>query len=346
MPWRQVLRALILPAAGFLLNLGVLLFIRAAGRFGSPAGLYVGVVSGTVAAACAIGLAVLPAGVAVMLRAVRLSQEGRVPAFRAVRFTYRVARTVHAVVAVGSTMAFATPFVLLFAPDRLPLVVALAVVAGAGFLMHLLSSGPGEAREPVPLTGRVLALDDVPALQALAKRTVQKVGATLPRHVIVGLAPGVYCLQRDVTVNSDVLEGGAFYLSLPMCRVLDRGEVAGLIAFETAREHAYAKAASRASRTLARESLTCSHTGRRNTPLARRSRERFFRCSAGQKCWGDSTSPSGAERFRGERLPPAGGRWRPQSPSSFCINRFGKRTSETCSRTCEKRRSSVPAWRT
>jgi len=241
MPWRHVLRALILPAAGFLLNLGLFVFIRASGRFESPAGLYAGVVTGAVAAACAIALLALPAGVAVMLRAERLSQEGRVPAFRAARFTYRVARTVHAVVALGDMMAFATPFVLLFAPERLPLALALAIVAGAGFLMHLLSSGPGEADEPVLLTGRVLALDDVAALQALAEPSLRRAGATLPRHLIVGLAPGVSCVQRGVTVNSHVLEGGALFLSLPMCRVLDRGELAGLITFELAREHAYSE---------------------------------------------------------------------------------------------------------
>jgi len=283
MPWRHVLRALILPAAGCLLNLGVFAFSRASGRFESPTGLYVGVVTVAVAAACAIALVALPAGLAVMLRAARLIREGRVPVFSAVRFTYRVARTVHAAVAVGDTMTFATPFVLLFAPDWLPLVLALAVVAGAGFLMHLLSSGPGEAREPLPLTGRVFALDDVAALQALAEPTVRKVGATLPRHVIVGLAPGVYCLQRDVAVNSDVLEGGALYLSLPMCRVLDRGELAGLVAFEIAREHAYGEGRQQSIEDArARVTHLLSHR-----PTASPAREAFAGAFLPLQLWGE-----------------------------------------------------------
>ena len=346
MPWRHLLRALSIPAAGFALNLGMFLFVRASGRFGLPTGVYVGIVTGLAAAACALGLVALPAGVAAMLRATRLSEEGRVPVFGALRFAYRVARAVHAVEAVSVLVAFVAPFALFFEPTRLPLVIALATVIGAGILMGLLSAGRGEELEAVLLHGRVIALENIPALRLLAEPAAQKLGARLPRHVVAGLAPGVYCLQRDVSVSGDLLEGGTLYLSLPMCRLLDRGELAGLIAFEIAREHAYREsrlqsvedARARTARLLSRrptESPAQEALGGAYLPLA---------------LW--SAALAGLDiaiwrsALQGEPSRRAGRPWRPRFPSTSFILRFGSRSSMSSNWTCGDDRPTIPASRT
>jgi hypothetical protein len=241
MPWRHVLRALIFPACCLAVNVLVFISSRMQSGVSFPARSHIALAAGLVAAACALVVAALTAGVSVMVQVARMSQAGRLPVFIAVRLTYRVARALNVLVGVGLLVACATPFVLVapVAPSLVLPVLAPAIVSGIAVLMRVLAAGPRQEPDPVRLRGRAVNLEDAPAVRALVEPMARKVGVPPPRHLVLGLDPGVFCILRDVTVNEEVLVGGSLFLSLPMSRALDRGELAGLIAFEIGREGAF-----------------------------------------------------------------------------------------------------------
>jgi len=234
MPWRHVLRALIFPACCLAVNVIALTSARMPEDAWPPASQRTALALKIIAAACALAMAALPAGVAIMLWADRLARAGRIPVFNAFRFTYRVARALNAGVAIGLLLGCTTPLVLLGLVDPVfvPSAAVWVLMLLAAVLRLVRSTGLDPAASPpIIVRGRATELDDAPPLRALVEPIARKFGAPLPRHVVLGLEPAVFCVARDVVANEEVLSGGTLFVSLPMSRVMGRGELAALVAF-------------------------------------------------------------------------------------------------------------------
>ncbi len=135
-------------------------------------------------------------------------------------------------------------------------------VAAFWTLVRLLRSDPRlPDTEPIAVWGRTAALEACPTLATFLDRVCAAAQCPLPRQVVLGLEPGVFCTRRPVHVGADVLSGGTLYISLPLCRALSTDEFAALAAAEISRSWPltpdwaewFAGARNRADRILSRE---------------------------------------------------------------------------------------------
>jgi Zn-dependent protease with chaperone function len=92
------------------------------------------------------------------------------------------------------------------------------------------------AIEPVRVTG--IAIDEarMPDLFSRVRRIAQKLSATPPRHIAIGVEPMVFMTSIPVRLRGigDLPEGETLYLSTLALRTLDETELDGLLAYELA----------------------------------------------------------------------------------------------------------------
>ena len=123
-----------------------------------------------------------------------------------------------------------------------PLFVVSALSAAASVAILALTADIPDAGFEIPrvisLRGRPAAADGPRALRPLIAVVSRTVGVPPPAHVLFTLDAETAWVPLDVVVGDDTLAGGTLCVSLPMCRVLERGELAGLVAFELAYEKA------------------------------------------------------------------------------------------------------------
>lgn len=123
-----------------------------------------------------------------------------------------------------------------------PLFVVSALSAAASVAILALTADVPDAGFEIPrvisLRGRPAAADGPRALRPLIAVVSRTVGVPPPAHVLFTLDAETAWVPLDVVVGDDTLAGGTLCVSLPMCRVLERGELAGLVAFELAYEKA------------------------------------------------------------------------------------------------------------
>ncbi len=119
-----------------------------------------------------------------------------------------------------------------------PLFVVSALAAAASVAVFALTADAPNAGFGFPgvisLRGQPAAADDQRALWALVEAVSRTVGVPPPAHILFTLDAETAWVPLDVVVGDDTLAGGTLCVSLPMCRVLERGELAGLVAFELA----------------------------------------------------------------------------------------------------------------
>jgi len=234
MPWRRVAPALVVPALLLGLNLVVVLSDVLSGE---PLewGLFVaGPVAGLLAFANGAAIVVFLRALSAIARAAELTASGRHNPFTACVRTYRVAAG--STIFGGATLSGSvlTMIELQMGPTATWVAVhglmwALIWVLAASFLLVRVPSAGGPAT--LRLRGRAAPLDPASPLGSVVESAARSAGAARPAHVVFGFDPGIASLHGEVEVGDQRLGGGALYVSLPMLRVLDRGELAGLIAF-------------------------------------------------------------------------------------------------------------------
>jgi hypothetical protein len=244
MPWRHLARALLVPACCCLINLILIALASARGGNWGLAWQGVAPVATLLALACALPFVALPAGLAAIIWIGRRAQSGRIDIFTGCRDTHRLA--VGLAVLVGGVLwtAYPATIALWFHIPQLSIVVAVMAATSLGFVVvsAMAVDGIEHEQSELRMRGRAMPSEGAPGLRGLIQSIARSVGSRPVPHVVLGFDPGIGFTPRDVRLDDEVLEGGTLYVSLPMCRTLDRGELAGLVAFEMVHAEVYGAA--------------------------------------------------------------------------------------------------------
>ena len=73
---------------------------------------------------------------------------------------------------------------------------------------------------------------EAPELWKYIKELSGRLKAAPPQHIVVGLNPNFYVTEANVICLDGTLTGRTLYLSLPLCRILSKNELTGIIGHE------------------------------------------------------------------------------------------------------------------
>lgn len=82
------------------------------------------------------------------------------------------------------------------------------------------------------ILGRPLSRADHPEIWRNVDNLAARMGIEPPQHIIAGLFPTFFVTEADVETPDCKLTGRTLYLSLPLCRVMTRGELESVIGHE------------------------------------------------------------------------------------------------------------------
>jgi Zn-dependent protease with chaperone function len=82
--------------------------------------------------------------------------------------------------------------------------------------------------------GKTVVESEQPELWGLVKKVAQEVNATVPKNIVLGVAPNFYVTSSDVTVYPEArtYSDETLYLSLPLMRLLSRSELLSVVGHE------------------------------------------------------------------------------------------------------------------
>jgi Zn-dependent protease with chaperone function len=81
----------------------------------------------------------------------------------------------------------------------------------------------------------LLTKEENPEIWAMAEDVAYNMGSRAPDNIIAGIDPTFYATEVDNKIqNTPLLAGETLYLSIPLCRILSRGELRSIIGHELA----------------------------------------------------------------------------------------------------------------
>ena len=86
----------------------------------------------------------------------------------------------------------------------------------------------------IQVIGRSLSRADAPELWQFVSDLARQIGTSSPQSIVVGLEDNFYVTSANVTTLDGEQPGPTMYLSLPLCRLLDKSEFTSVIAHELA----------------------------------------------------------------------------------------------------------------
>lgn len=137
--------------------------------------------------------------------------------------------TLHGVLAAGALYLFMTTFGSHIYPYQLGLIgvgAAFGVVTMIRACVRVLSHSSG---------GKLaLSLDPGahPEIWSFVTDLAERLGTAPPRQIIVGLEPNFFVTEGRLQTPYGGVDGRTLYLSLPLCRILERDELAAVIGHE------------------------------------------------------------------------------------------------------------------
>lgn len=189
-------------------------------------GGYMKVAAPLAAVAIALGVALLESIRRAGHRALA-HPEGLEPLFRAgLRW---VALTMLTLMAIYFAVAVATFIVI---PGGEILILGAFLACGAGVRNIVGAIDPLGRRGSIWSRGLPLTREEHPDLWALVDQVAHRLGSTPPDHILGGFAPDFFVTEARVEHPTGFLCGKTMYVSVPMCRILERQELKAIIAHE------------------------------------------------------------------------------------------------------------------
>lgn len=87
-------------------------------------------------------------------------------------------------------------------------------------------------RAKITVVGNSLKSEEYPHLWEFVSDIAKQVEVEIPHHLIVGLTPTFFVTEANVECWGEELKGRTMYISAPLCRILDRQQLEGIIAHE------------------------------------------------------------------------------------------------------------------
>lgn len=84
----------------------------------------------------------------------------------------------------------------------------------------------------VRVTGKIVSSETQANLIHFISELSQKIGTPTPDRIVLGLEPNFFVTEADVECLDGKIRGRTMYLSLPLCRILTKGELKAVLAHE------------------------------------------------------------------------------------------------------------------
>jgi len=115
---------------------------------------------------------------------------------------------------------------------KLIALVGIGAVIGVVGMLRGVASVIKPAKTAI-LSKRVSSVKE-PLLYEFVHNLARKIGAKAPLHIIAGLSPNFFVTEAKVRCLDGELTGRTMYISLPLCRIVTRGEFTAVLAHELA----------------------------------------------------------------------------------------------------------------
>jgi Zn-dependent protease with chaperone function len=116
-----------------------------------------------------------------------------------------------------------------------PFVIGAAALGGLVGILSMISGVVGCLKPlSIPVIGWTLSYNDAPEIWDFVSEIAHRIGASVPQSIAVGLNDNFFVTDATVVTLAGKQTGPTMYLSLLMCRVLDRDELASVIGHELA----------------------------------------------------------------------------------------------------------------
>lgn len=136
---------------------------------------------------------------------------------------------VHAAIAIGIIYYLSAVFL-----GIIPTGILLAIALGAalGILAMARATLSVVRKSQTYVVGSELSREDAPLLWSHVESLATNIGALHPQHIIVGLDPNFFVTEAKVVCLSGNITGRTLYCSLPLCRILTKGEMSAVVGHE------------------------------------------------------------------------------------------------------------------
>lgn len=136
---------------------------------------------------------------------------------------------VHAAIAIG-IIYYLTAVFLGIIPTGILFAIGLGAALGVWAMARAVLSVVRKSETYV--VGSELSREDAPLLWSHVESLATKIGALHPQHIIVGLDPNFFVTEAKVACLSGNISGRTLYCSLPLCRILSKGEMSAVVGHE------------------------------------------------------------------------------------------------------------------
>ena len=82
--------------------------------------------------------------------------------------------------------------------------------------------------------GKILEESEHPRLFDFINNTARELNTSPPQHILVGIFPSFFVTEMDVKCQNQNLSGKTLYLSLSLCRIMEKEEIKSIIGHELA----------------------------------------------------------------------------------------------------------------
>lgn len=136
---------------------------------------------------------------------------------------------VHAAIAIG-IIYYLTAVFLGIIPTGILFAIGLGATLGIWAMARATLSVVCKSQTYV--VGSELSREDAPLLWSHVESLATNIGALHPQHIIVGLDPNFFVTEAKVVCLSGNITGRTLYCSLPLCRILSKGEMSAVVGHE------------------------------------------------------------------------------------------------------------------
>ena len=114
------------------------------------------------------------------------------------------------------------------------LIGSIGLAAAVGAISMIVAGFSISKRVSLSIHGIRISREDEPILWAFVADIAKKLGASIPKNIVVGLEPTFFATNADVTVypQGAKFSGETLYLSLPFIRIFSMGELKAVVGHE------------------------------------------------------------------------------------------------------------------
>lgn len=113
------------------------------------------------------------------------------------------------------------------------IVIGLGVLVAIGAFRALVAMFRRSPRS-MQVEGELVSEADAPALWTHVRQTAERLETRAPDHIIAGIDDNFFVTETPIALGNRIFEGRSLFISIPLLRILERGEADAVLAHELA----------------------------------------------------------------------------------------------------------------